>query len=353
MTVTRLWQAGAEWQDTALEFSSVDDPLFTYSSTQKNTGGYAFRTEDKHYGRINVATTYTQLRVGFWVKHSGVVGSQTPRLVSLRDSTNGDADVLQVRWDGANSELEIYSGVGGTLLGSVVSSTFAAGGWVHIGLDVKFHASAGWAYLYVDGIEVISFDGDTTQSGTAADGVLFGGVQNANNQWNQYLYLDDLYIDSLTSESAPAVVPVYRFDFVYPNGAGVHDGEFVGSDGNSVDNYLLVDEQPHDSDTTYIKSDTPGNNESTVMMDITLPSGWQVNAVLPQAVARKTETGSTLGAKLYTRTTVSGTPYFATSAHFDLSTAYGLIWERRALRPDSGAWDEASVDALEIGILVD
>lgn len=348
MTITRLWQAGAEWQDVLLEFSSRDDPLFAISATEKRTGGYAVRTEDKHYGQVDLGTTYAQLRIGIWVKHSGVVSGQSPRLISLRDSTDGDADVLQVRWDGDNSEFKIYSGVGGTLLGSAVSSTFAAGGWIHVGLDIKFHASAGWAYLYINETQIIGFDGDTTQLGTQADTVLVGGVQTANNQWNQYLYLDDLYIDSTVGESAPAIVPKCRFDPLTPTGEGVH-ADWVGSDGNSTDNWQLVDDRPPDDDTTYIQGETVATTDSSAMSDWTPIADWLPNAVIPMSISKKGP-GSTLEQKLYTRTIVDGSPFWAWSASMPVAETYGLLWERRALRPDNGDWDVDTVNALEIGV---
>lgn len=346
MTVTRLWQAGAEWRQAGMEFNSVSDALFTHSSTQKKTGGWAFRTELYHYAAIALGATYSQVRVGLWAKTAGVASGDTPRLITLQD---GLSETCILRWDGTNFSL--YDTQGGALLGSVASAAFAAGDWVHVGLDVKI-SNTGWAYLYLNGVAAISFAGDTNVGGSGASEVRFGGVQVAH-EWSQYLYLDDLYIENLAGESAPAAVPTYRFDFVYPNGAGDHGGTWTGSDGNSTDNHLLVDEQPHDSDTTYIQSDTPGAIESAAMTDITLDAGWQPNAVIPMAVAKKTETASTLQAKLYTQATVLGTDYFASGAAISLSTAYALLWQRRIYVPDSvEPWTEAAVDSLEIGIEV-
>jgi len=354
MTIKRLWQSGAEWNNASAEFTSVFDSNFTTSNAQVKTGTYAFRTEGRSYGTVDLSycvnideyvsypVTYTQIRMGFWVKHAGATGGTSPRLVSLRNFA--DSDVLQVRWDVDNTELEIYSGVGGTLLDSAASATFAAGGWLHIGLDIKF-AVAGWAYLYVNGTELLAYDGDTTESGTDCTQVLFGGVQTSGNDWSQYLYFDDIYIDSTTGETIPQLAPKYMYVLKYPTGQGVWD-YWMGSDGDNVDNWQLVDDIPSDGDTSYIEGDITSDTDSSTLNSVSV-AGYGVPAVYPHAIAKR-GADATNELKLYigdTSTLSSGT-----SNNAPLTTQYRLHFHRRPTSINTSAWDQTELDNLEVGV---
>lgn len=343
MTITRLWQAGAEFNDVLTEFTSRTSTNFTTSSTKARTGTYSFRTSFHYNASLVLGAATAQLRMGLFVNHNGVGSGDTPTLIQLM---NGSTVVVGVRFDGTN--LSLY--IGTSQQDSALSAEFAqTDTWLHIGIDVKIHASAGWAYVYLDGVEVLSYDGDTTTGAASIDQVTVGGTVN-NEFWTSNIYFDDLYIEDTAGESAPAVVPDYRFIPLTPNGNGVHD-DWIGNDADNVDSYLLVDEIPPDDDTTYVESAISGEEDSYAMSDLTLPTGYEISAVIGMAVAKKLNAGGTLDLKLTTRTTVSGSPTYASSAAFPLATDYGLVWERRATRPDAGAWDQATVDALEIGVL--
>ena len=345
MTVTRLWQAGAEFNEALVEFTTRSSTSFEASNTVARTGTYSFRTGLNSYATQVLTTTYTQLRLGGYVYHAGSESTQSPSLLQLR---NGSSVVLDVRWDGANSTLQLYLNT--TQVDTALSSEFAqTSTWLHIGVDMKVDASSGWVSVYLDGVEILSFSGDTTVGSTAIDSLIVGSPRSGQ-RWNNYIYFDDLYIDNLSGESAAAVVPDYRFVPVIPNGNG-NSSQWTGSDADSTDNYLLVDETPPDDDTTYVETDVGSDEDDYTMSDITLGAGYEVSAVIPMAYAKKLNAGGALDLKLVTRTEVSGSPYSASSAAFALGTDYSLHFERRALRPDGGAWDETTVNALEIGVL--
>ncbi|MEZ4684151.1 MAG: hypothetical protein R2932_59070 [Caldilineaceae bacterium] len=344
MTVTRLWQAAAEFNSALVEFTTRSSTSFEASSTVARTGTYSFRTGLNNYATQVLATTYTQLRVSCYVYHAGSESTQSPSLLQIR---NGSSVVLDLRWDGANSTLQLYFGT--TQIDTVLSAEFAqTSTWLHIGIDIKVDASSGWANVYLDGVEVLSFSGDTTTGSTAMDSLVVGSPRTGQ-RWNNFLYFDDLYIDNLAGESAVTIVPDYRFVPVTPNGNG-NASEWLGSDADSTDNYLLVDEVTPDGDTTYVETDVGNNEDDYTMTNITLEDGYEVSAVIAMAYAKKLNAGGALDLKLATRTEVSGTPYSASSAAFTLGTDYSLHFDRRALRPDGGAWDETTVNALEIGV---
>jgi len=347
MTVTRLWQAAGEFNDALVEFTTRSSSSFATSSTVARTGTYSFRTGLNNYATQVLTTTYTQLRFGGYVYHSGGESGQSPSLLQIK---NGGDVTIDLRWDTDNNTLQLYYGT--TQKDTQLSATFAqTSTWLHIGIDAKIHASTGWVYVYLDGAEVLSDTGDTTGGSTAMDSLIVGSPRTSN-RWTNFIYFDDLYIDNLASEGSAAVVPDYRFVPLLPNGNG-NASEWDGSDADSTDNYLLVDEVTPDGDTTYVETDVGNETDDYTMANISLESGYEVSAVIAQAVAKKLNSGGGLDLELVTTTEVAATPYSATSSAFTLGTDYGLFFDRRALRPDGGAWDETTVNALEIGVQTD
>lgn len=75
-----------------------------------------------------------------------------------------------------------------------------------------------------------------------------------------------------------------------PNGNG-NLSNFLGSDGNSVDNYLLVDENPPNGDTDYVSSGTAGDIDLYAMQNAT-PTSGTVKAVGVHLYARKDDAGA-------------------------------------------------------------
>lgn len=344
MTVTRLWQAAAEFNSALVEFTSRSSTSFEASSTVARTGTYSFRTGLNNYATKVLDTTYTQIRFSGFVYHAGGESGQSPSLLQLK---NGGDVAVDVRWDTDNNTLQLYLGT--TQVDTALSAAFAAtSNWIHVGIDAKIAGSGGWVYVYLDGVEVLSTTGDTTTGASAIDSLIVGSPRTSN-RWTNFIYFDDLYLDNLSGESAAAIVPDYRFVPVTPDGNGTAS-EWDGSDGDSTDNYLLVDEVTPDDDTTYVETDVGNEDDEYTMSDISLEAGYEVSAVIALGYAKKLNAGGALDLKLITRTTVAATPYSATSSAFTLGTDYGLYFDRRALRPDGGAWDETTVNALEIGV---
>lgn len=346
MTITRIWQAGAELNNLLSEFDSVSGSGLETSSAVANSGSYSFRVNSlTRFADKVLSSALSQARIGFFVYHNGPTSTNNPALISLYSTST---ICINVRFDGTTLSVR----AGSTVLGSVLSAAFAATGvWKHVGLDVKIASSGGWVYLYLDGVLIFSFDGDTND-GAASFNKITIGSPIIGHTWAIPIYYDDIYLDNLSGESAPTAPPDYRFLPVLPNGNG-YISQWDGNDGNSTDNYLLVDEVPPDNDTTYVESAVSGEADSYTMTNPTIPTGWEVSAVIALAVAKKLNAGGALNLKLETRTTIMGSPSYATSSAIVLGTSYVLIWERRPLNPSGGAWTAAMINDLEIGIQAD
>ncbi|GAB4565374.1 MAG: hypothetical protein Kow0047_15940 [Anaerolineae bacterium] len=345
MTISRRWQSGAELGNVGYEVTTVSGSSFTVSTSKKKTGAYAFRSHVSDYGKVAIPDT-AQFRVGGHFNHNGLFGTGTNNRGVFFRWYNGATVVGGVEWDKDTNQLRIY--VGGTPVASVdaaLAGVAAVDTWFHIGVDVKIDASAGWIYVYKDGVLVLNYDGNTATAGAAVNAISFPG--GANNGWNLYIYVDDVVIDDTTGESAPAKVPDRRFVLLTPNANGDASG-WTGSDGNNVDNYQLVDETPPNGDTDYVYAQAAGLQDLYNLTTYTVPNDMVIAAVISLAVARKAAAEDDVQIKPLIKagtTVAAGDPQ-------DLPTSYSTpVWSRWTTNPDTGlAWTQSDIDSLQAGI---
>ena len=332
MTITRIWQAGAETQ------SIYEYPTFggaaavTVSTTQKKTGAAAFlygnSTNQQAYGIIPISAT-RQVRFGGF-HHPALI--QSMNWFAVLNASN--TELVRIEFN-ADLSVEIF-------VANVSVATTASGitedTWKHWGVDIKVDSSGGWVDVYRDGVLFCTFSGNTGNSdiGYARHG---RGVNASDNGYQNYW--DDIYIDDTTGESQGTKPPIRRFYFVTPNGNGNYS-QWDGSDGNSTDNYLLVDDVPHDTDTTYITTVVADELDSFAMTTFTLLSGQQIVSVIPIALAKRNGTTEQLAAG----TRLSSTDLIGSDQ--SPSSTYAPIWERQTTKPGSGSWTQADLDALEV-----
>lgn len=342
MAITRLWESGWELADYTLEISSTNGTVPALSTTEVRTGTYSLRLTDdgNSYFVINLPAAITQCRSSFHFQHSDIVnGTNDPRIFTLRNNTT---ICLSLSWNGTS----FIAYVGGTAVSTVVHAPFAASDtWFNISVDVKVANAAGWIRVYVDGVQVIDFSGDTDNGATTFNNVAFG--QADGDAWlnGSVVYFDDMYIDDTTGEATPSQAPDSRFELITPNGNGNYS-QWDGSDGNAVDNYLLIDEFPPDNDTTYIQTDTVNEINTTLMTTFTIPAGWSVAAVIPLAIAKKDDAGGTLDLQLVTR--LSSTDQV--SGDKTLGTDYAILRDRQTSKPGGGAWTQSDINSVEVGV---
>jgi len=131
-------------------------------------------------------------------------------------------------------------------------------------------------------------------------------------------------------------------------GTADHLTEFLGSDGNSSDNYQLTDDTPL-STATYTKSSTVGHYEIYDMDDYSIPTDWTVAAIIPSWTALNLDA---LGTAKLTGVVVTsgGTVESAAAPDMSLSPANG--WVRYATKPGGGAWDQTAMNELKSGVKV-
>lgn len=335
MSITSIFETGFELGDTRDELTASVVNAVTTSNPK--TGTYAFNyaaasgtgNYHEHSGAI------IQCRIALHIRHA--VTSAKRDLIAVY---NGVTACVRVQWDATSSEWVILCGA--TEVARVGDVAFATTNtYYHIGIDIKIDAVNGWVYVWRDGVEVVSFDGDTNNGHSSFNRLQFGNL-SLGVGWTSSFLDDVVWFDS-TGEVAPAPVADYRLYALEPNGNGNYN-EWDGSDGNAVDNYLLVDEIPANDDTDYLETATADDTESFTMTTFTIPAGFSVEEVIPVAIARKVDALGALGLKLGTR--LGGTDLKST--HKALGTSYTLYRERQPTKPGGGVWTQSDLDNLEM-----
>jgi len=175
---------------------------------------------------------------------------------------------------------------GATTVGSSSAPVGAGGDWIWVEVKTRVNDVTGFMEVRVNGAVVASFVGDTVNSTVAGANVgitslLLNGVNSSA--------IDDVYVSD-TAGAAPFndYLNDVQVETLVPNGNGA-SSQFVGSDGNSVDNYLLVDELPA-VDSDRVESSTVGQRDVYTFTDPAAGVG-EVLAVMPCVAVSKTVAG--------------------------------------------------------------
>jgi len=208
----------------------------------------------------------------------------------------------------------------------------------YIEIKVKIDNTTGTIDCHLDGVSEISGTGlDTQNTGNATANQVRLGV-GAGATWD--CAYDDYYIADGTG--GQTFLGDVRVEALFPNGNG-NSSQFVGSDSNSTDNYLLVDETTPNGDTDYVESSTVGNKDTYTYTDLT-PGSGTVYAVQPIPYARKSDAGTR---SIVSVARLSGTE--ADSSAETLSTTYQYLPDIRETKPGGGSWTVADVNNSEFG----
>lgn len=244
---------------------------------------------------------------------------------------------------GTNGELIVRRGQLGTILGTSANGLLPTDTYKYVEMKATLHDSTGTVRVLVDGSEVLNLTGqDTKNGGTDAvfDTFRFGPV--GSDGFNAYY--DDIYIMN-GAGSAPNndLLGDCRVRCLNPNGNG-NSSQFLGSDGNSTDNYLLVDDATTSGTADYVESSTVDQVDTYTFADLSESAG-SVFGVQISTYAQKTDAGARSLAQVTRR---SGTDY--ASSDIALSTSFAFQTQMREQDPStSAAWTIAGVNAAEFG----
>jgi hypothetical protein len=229
---------------------------------------------------------------------------------------------------------------GSTVVGTAAVS-MELSTWYCVEVHLKIDGVAGKLELKVDGNTVISYTGDTTV------GALYATFDNLYWKYggtnSYYLFFDDIALNNIAGGADDSWCGGGRILKITPNGNGsVNDWD--GSDGNKVDNYLLVDEYPYAADYVTTDGTVPGTQDMYAMSNQSF-TGKTIKRIWAEARGKKTSADAAsllIGFNTGASENVddAGTLYETYSSR--------LIGADYTVNPDdAAAWEEADIDALE------
>jgi hypothetical protein len=275
----------------------------TVEQTDTLTVGFAFTT-----GSLSILPTLEFSSDNGVVNHSRVIVQNTS---------------LQVDRSGTN----IFN----------VPFSFSINTWFYVEFTIKLHDTLGTVTARVNGNVVGTVTGlDTKNAGTKT---VFDTVR-VKGMGSSLCVIDDFYI----SNDATMLGNI-KVETLYPNGDGSVN-QWVGSDADSIQNYLLVNEVGAPVLTSYVESSTAGAQDLYTLTDLAAGTGT-VRAVCAVAHAIKTDGGARQLKLLARGSSVNSSPIR------DLGTTPVNQHWTTTVNPETGmAWTRAQVNALQAGVEV-
>lgn len=333
----------------------------TISSTQAHTGtySYAIATQTNLWG-VAVPSPAAINRVGYWFRHNGLtagvrIGYLYLAAVSASQFEGGN---IGIRIDTVNGVIEMVRPTQGTantyeVLASVATpaSLSATNTWMHIGVYHYAHQTDGILSLYINGILILSLNGDTRLYGqgngtpvfsTLVSHLWIAGAYSGAGTWNVATpYVDDFFADNSSDEVAAAIIPQRTFDVMLVTGAGANTA-WTPSAGS---NYQCVDDNPHNGDTDYVKALSASLKDTYAFGDITLASDHRIVAMIPTVFVKNLDVGPLIRLHAY-----DGSSY-ENSADLTPALDYSIpLFARFELQPSGAAWTESAANGATFGI---
>ena len=314
--------------------SSSGAPSIQSSAGRRSTG--CLRTSDSDDGVSKTVPAVATHYIGFALKLNALAQG---RLITLLDAGSDQCGVY------LNSDGTLSFRRDTTVL-STSAAALSAGIWYYFEFSVTISDASGAYDIKINGVSFTSGSSvDTKSTGNAtANSIHIGYVAPISGYAiNTQIDYDDFYYCDNAGGTNNSLLGDVRIDTVLPSGNG-NSSQMVGSDADSTDNYLLVDEAAQNGDSDYVESATASNKDTYAFGDIshtpTSIFGVQVNMI-----AKKDDAGARSICAV-TRSGGSDTDG-ATQA---LTTSYVCYREIRETDPNtSSAWTKTNLNNAEFG----
>ena len=241
---------------------------------------------------------------------------------------------------GANGQIALYTG--STQLGISAVGVVPAMAWCYVEGQLFCHDTAGTAIIRVNGATVLNLSGVRTKNSTGVNVyAVMSFTPNANQSPVTTTRWDDLYV--ATANGDPFLGDM-KIETLYPNGNGTNN-QWLGSDSDSVNNYLLVNEPGNPVTTTNTSDQTPGDQDMYTLTDLASTAG-PIPAVCHAVYAAKSDTVTARDLRV-----VNHGSSDTKSAAVGLTTSYATYHYAFTQNPDtSAAWTIANVNSLQAGV---
>lgn len=269
-----------------------------------------------------------------------VAGSATASVYFSSD--NAAVVHVEVRVNPVSRTIDVYRGVGTTLLGSSAVDLFPLTGYFYLEARAVMHDTTGSVEVRLNGgsTPVINLTNvDTKNAGTKAvfDAFALRGSQSPPRY-------DDVYaLNGAGSAPFNTFLGERKVETLYPNAEGDVQ-QFTPSTGTT--HYTLVDEATANT-TDYVYSDVVDNVEVFNLPSLS-GSGGTPDAVQTHLYAAKSDTGAR---SMNDVLRIGGTNYNGPDKV--LTTGYQSYFELYTVNPATGvAWTAADIAALQVGARV-
>lgn len=281
---------------------------------------------------LNIAITSSSTVIAGFALSMGGAPSSALNIIELRE-----ASTLHIALR-MNTDLSVSVLRNTTVLATSAAGVITTSGYCYLELKTLINDTTGTYEVRVNGANILSGTGaDTRNSGTGV--ITVAAILFARNGQ----IVDDFYICNSAGSVNNDFLGDRRVDAYYPSGNG-NSSQLVGSDSNSTDNYLLVDDTNPNDDTDYVQSDVVGNKDTYAFQNM-LHTPASISGVMILGNAKKDDAGSR-SITIVTRS--GGTDYDGSTQA--LSTSYTYYKEIRETDPaTSSAWTQSGFNNAEHG----
>jgi len=250
--------------------------------------------------------------------------------------------VVYFTW-GDGTKLKAYRNEGSPNAQLGESTGLMREGWSIVEIHFKYASSGGVIEVRRDGVSILNVTDNTKPASSEPS---LTKVEWRTTQ-GQTFQLDDISLNDITGSEDNSWCGYNHVIGLIPNINGDSSG-FVGSDGNSTNNYQLVDDVPA-STGDYVESDVLDTKDFYNVSTLSLSANDVIQRVWVGARARVTNTDGGNGLKLGVKS--SGAEIFDASAQLlGIDWAYYRTADIKA--DGAGAWNESKINALQIGMKV-
>lgn len=293
-------------------------------------------------GSFSISKTFANTAswiIGFRF-YVSTLASGPRRIITLKDNATIQVELV------VNSDGTLSVRRNGTVLTNGTSVTaISTATWYHIQFKVtianSISANSCKVRLNNSDIITVATSQDTQNTANAyANNLMIWNDGSSSSLTARYA---DLYVLDSSGSVNNDFLGELRVGCIFPSGNG-NSSQWVGSDGNSTDNYALVDDTAPNDDTDYVESSVANDIDSYTFGDLSNASS--IAAIQHTLYARKTDGGTRT---ITPHTRISSTNY--TGTNINLADTYEMLTQVVENSPaTSSAWTQSEINGAEFGV---